>query len=319
MTSDADRRRVHEQIKKIDAAFRAGDLAALRAAVDDPDRVPNGPMPLAIGPCLEYVIYHSPLPFILSLLEIGANPNTADHAGFPPLIAALSCSRPRPGSPGRPDTTELLALLLSFGADPNQRGINDYTPLHMAVGERNLPAVRLLLDAGADPHLRTRIDDCETPGEMAEQAGLHELAALLAAPAIPMKKIPGVRLLEEREGAGAFAKKGDQVVYNVKIFLNQGEEVRLNERQAGLGLPAEMIRRKGDQTFIDHRVTLGRRQVIPGIERALVGMKPGGYRKVRIGPHLAYRDKGVPGLIPADAVLVIQIWLRDVPNRGSGG
>jgi len=165
---------------RIDAAFRAGDLAALRAAVDDPDIVPNGPMPLAIGPCLEYAIYHSPLPFIRTLLEIGAEPNPSDHAGFPPLIAALSCSRPRPGSPGRTDVADILALLLSFGADPNQRGINDYTALHMAVAEGNLPGVRILLEAGADPELRTRIDDCETAGEMAAQAGAVRIVELLA-------------------------------------------------------------------------------------------------------------------------------------------
>jgi ankyrin repeat protein len=72
-------------------------------------------------------------------------------------------------------------LLLSFGADPNQRGINDYTPLHMAVSQRNLPAVALLIDGGADPRLRTRINDCETPREMAEKAALQEIAQLLAA------------------------------------------------------------------------------------------------------------------------------------------
>jgi len=102
------------------------------------------------------------------------------HAGFPPLIASLSCSRPRPGAPGRPDVTDIIKLLLSFGADPNQRGVNDYTSLHMAVSERNLPAVEILLEAGADPRLRTRIDDCETPREMAEQVGLREMAELLA-------------------------------------------------------------------------------------------------------------------------------------------
>ena len=181
MKSDADRRAEHERFKRIDDAFRAGDLAALRAAVEDPDSVPNGPMPLAIGPCLEYAIYHSPLPFVRTLLEIGANPNPDDHIGFPPLIAALSCSRAQPGAPGRSDVADIIKLLLSFGADPNQRGINDYTALHMAVGERNLAAIEILLEAGADPRLRTRIDALETPREIAEQAGLYEIAELLAA------------------------------------------------------------------------------------------------------------------------------------------
>lgn len=65
----------YERFRKIDGAFRAGDLAALRAAVDDPDSVPNEAMPLAIGPCLEYAIYHGPLACIRTLLEIGADSN----------------------------------------------------------------------------------------------------------------------------------------------------------------------------------------------------------------------------------------------------
>jgi ankyrin repeat protein len=190
MKSDAERCAEYRQFKKIDDAFRAGDLAALRAAVDDPTSIPNGPMPLTIGTCLEYAIYHSPLLFIRALLETGANPNPnpVDHTGFPPLIAALSCSRPQPGSPGRPDVLEILKLLLIFKADPNQRGINDYTPLHMAVSESNLPALELLLQSGADPRLRTRIDECETPREMAEEAGLNEFARPLAEQEIRLGK-----------------------------------------------------------------------------------------------------------------------------------
>ncbi len=180
MRSDADRCAEYEQFKKIDAAFRAGDLAALRASLDNPSRVPNGSMPLEIGSCLEYAIYHSPLSFIRTLLEIGADPNPTDHAGFPPLIAALACSRSRPGSSGRSDVLDIVNLLLEFKADPNQRGINDYTPLHMAVAEGNVPAVELLLASGADPLVRTRIDHCETPREMAKRAGLMDIVRLLS-------------------------------------------------------------------------------------------------------------------------------------------
>lgn len=170
----------YRQFARIDAAFRSGDLAALRAAVDDPAHVPNGPMPLTVGSCLEYAIYHSPLDFIRSLLEIGADPNAPDDCGFPSLIAALSCTNPQPGARGRKDVVAIVELLLAFGADPDQRGINDYTALHMAVGERNFAALECLLAAGADPRLRTRIDDYETPREMAERAGLVQFADRLA-------------------------------------------------------------------------------------------------------------------------------------------
>ncbi len=40
----------------------------------------------------------------------------------------------------------------------------------------------------------------------------------------------------------------------------------------------------------------------------------GGYRKLRASPHLAYGTKGIPDLIPANAVLVLEIWLRSVVN-----
>ena len=126
-----------------------------------------------------------------------------------------------------------------------------------------------------------------------------------------MKRLSGLNLLEEREGEGTPAKKGDRVVYNTRVFLNQGEEVPLNTMQAE-HLPKEMIRVERGVTFIDHRTVLGRRQAIAGVEHALVGMKAGGYRKVRVSPHLGYRDKGIPDLIPPNAVLICEIWLRDI-------
>ncbi|HEY6262706.1 MAG TPA: FKBP-type peptidyl-prolyl cis-trans isomerase [Nitrospiraceae bacterium] len=124
----------------------------------------------------------------------------------------------------------------------------------------------------------------------------------------------GLKLLDEREGAGAQAKKGDRVVYNTRIFLNQGAEVPLNDIQT-TQFPKEMMRVEDGITLIDHTIVLGRRQVIAGVEHTLMGMKAGGYRKVRVSPHLAYRDTGIPQLIPSNAVLVVEIWLRAIAQE----
>jgi FKBP-type peptidyl-prolyl cis-trans isomerase (trigger factor) len=121
----------------------------------------------------------------------------------------------------------------------------------------------------------------------------------------------GVTLLTEVEGQGPPAVKGDRIIYNMKIWLNRGDEVPLNAVQAQ-HLPQQMIRNVNNELLIDHRATLGKREVVTGVERSLLGMKAGGYRKVRVSPHLAYREKGLPGLIPEHAVLVIEIWLREI-------
>ena len=122
-----------------------------------------------------------------------------------------------------------------------------------------------------------------------------------------MKRLGGVKLLDDREGEGQPAQKGDRVTYNVRLFLNKGEEVPLNASQAE-HLPKEILRIEGNVTFVDHQTVLGSRQTMAGIEHALMGMKAGGYRKVRISPHLAYREKGLSNLIPPQAVLTAEVW-----------
>ena len=100
-------------------------------------------------------------------------------------------------------------------------------------------------------------------------------------------------------------------MFNMRLFLNKGDEVPLNETQVK-HLPKDMIRVVDGVTFVDRTIVLGRREAIAGVEHTLMGMKVGGYRKVRVSPHLAYRDKGIPDLVPPDAVLICEIWLRDI-------
>ena len=309
MATEEERCAEARKFQRIDEAFHAGDLDALRAAIDDPALVPNGRMPDTIGSCLVYAIYHSPLAFIRTLLDIGADPNAPADDGFPPLIAALSCTRAAPGTTPRSDVDDIVRLLLAAGADPNQRGINDYTALHMAVAERNAMAVQILLDAGADPELRTRIDDCDTPGEMAEAAGLGDLAAMLARRGQPLRRRlrSGLTLLVDIAGTGEPVRR--QHVYGVRLrmWLHKGDAVRW---QIAAG-PVGIARLEDDGTTLVTQLRIDRRSLVAGLFYGVDGMRVGGMRRLEIAPHLAYGDRGVPGIIPAGALIVAEITILD--------
>jgi uncharacterized protein len=169
-----NRRELYQMFHAANRAYRDGDLVGLRAALGNPLGFPNCIQPHALG-CgnypLEYAIYRSPITFVERLLDAGADPNYPDTGGFPSLIAALSTERS--------DKHELLGLLLARGADSAQRGNNDWTPLHYAVARRDIEALRLLIAHGADPTLRTNIDDRTTPIEDAAAAGFGEAVELL--------------------------------------------------------------------------------------------------------------------------------------------
>jgi fructokinase len=58
--------------------------------------------------------------------------------------------------------------------------------------------------------------------------------------------------------------------------------------------------------------TLGARRVIAGLERGVEGMRVGGRRRLRIAPHLAYRERGVPGRVPANALVLLDVELVEI-------
>ena len=158
-------------------AYRAGDLAAVKAALGWPEDFPNVAQPMALG-CgdwpLASAITLSPLTFVCRLLELGADPNYDAPGGFPSVFAAIDAPRA--------DTEALVEALLDAGARVDQRGINDWTALHYAVARRNLAVVRLLLAHGADPEARTRIDHPSTPLEDAVAAGFDAAVEAMRVP-----------------------------------------------------------------------------------------------------------------------------------------
>ena len=61
---------------------------------------------------------------------------------------------------------------------------------------------------------------------------------------------------------------------------------------------------------------IGLRQVIPGWEIGLMGMKVGGKRILKIPPSLAYGVKGVGDLIPPNSTLIFEIEILNIKAPG---
>jgi hypothetical protein len=200
-------------------------------------------------------------------------------------------------------------LLLAFGADPDQRGINDYTALHMAVAARNALAVQILLDAGADPGLRTRIDDCETAGEMAAAAGLPEIAATLARRGQPLRRRlrSGLTLLVDIPGTGEPLRRQQNYLISLRLWLHKGEPIRWRHPWGPVGV----ARLDDDGQTLVTEVRLDRRSLVNGLFHGVEGMRVGGSRRLEIAPHLGYGARGVPGVIPANALLTAEITILE--------
>jgi ankyrin repeat protein len=86
-----------------------------------------------------------------------------DPEGYTPVHTALDRERD--------DRYELLEALLSAGAPVNVKGVNDWTPAHMAAARDDVEALRVLVRHGADLTIRTDIDDFATPLEEAPNLG----------------------------------------------------------------------------------------------------------------------------------------------------
>ena len=113
----------------------------------------------------------------------------------------------------------------------------------------------------------------------------------------------GIRVLSDTPGTGAEVER--QHVYQVRLnlWLNQGEPVRW-DRPWGL-IDRARLEDEGATLITDLRID--RENLFAGLFQGIEGMRIGGRRKLRISPHLAYGEKGIPGKIPAQAVIIAEI------------
>ena len=153
----------------LERALERGDVDGARRVLGDPEDWPNARDPYMGSRVLSSALACAPLEAIRRLLREGADPDLIGlDDGFPALIDVLHHRRnDRPELRRWGDRHPLLAELLAAGADVHARGLNDWTALHFAVADDDWISVWMLLRAGADPEARTRIDDLETPRDVA--------------------------------------------------------------------------------------------------------------------------------------------------------
>lgn len=100
-----------------------------------------------------------------------------------------------------------------------------------------------------------------------------------------------IRIEDLEVGNGREVDRGMLVTIQWKGTLNRGDSFG-----------------EGTSTF-----RAGERDVIAGLSRGVVGMRVGGVRRLRVSPHLGYRDQSVPG-IPPNAVLLFEVELLAVDD-----
>ncbi len=71
----------------------------------------------------------------------------------------------------------------------------------------------------------------------------------------------------------------------------------------------------GGETLLTE-VRIDRRSLINGLFYGVEGMRVGGMRRLEIASHLAYGREGVPGVIPAGAVLTAEITILGAVGEG---
>lgn len=101
----------------------------------------------------------------------------------------------------------------------------------------------------------------------------------------------GVEYDDIKVGDGPIADRGMKVDIRYDLYLNRGQLIQENQ---------------------EYSFCVGKRRVIPGLEYGVEGMRVGGERRLRVAPHLAYRNRAIPGRIPANAVLEFHVTLLNV-------
>ena len=220
-----------------------------------------------------------------SLLEKGADPNLQSEAGATPLYAAINLRwapkalypQPRAHLQQKLSYLDFMEILLKNGAEPNTRlskkiwysgynfdlsGVNENgaTPFWRAAYGTDIPAMKLLVAHGADPHVPTRVPEVEPTDGIGPREDIEDVSGL---PPVPQGG-PAVSPLLAAAGVGygaGFAGNShkhvrDGFMPTVKYLVEElGADVMFRDHQGYNAIHHAATR--GDTDMIEYLVSKG--------------------------------------------------------------
>jgi peptidylprolyl isomerase len=185
------------------------------------------------------------------------------------------------------DSSVLRKEPISFGLDGVIKGWQEGIPGMKPGGVRRL---RIPADLAYGNRAVGKIPAGSTlifEVELLEAVAKPELPDLKAA---EWKKQPnGLEIWDVKEGAGEAVKAGAKVTVFYTGWLTNGKEF--------------------DSNVGGQAITFGLNEVIKGWGEGLIGMKPGGVRRLKIPSELGYGKRGAGDDIPPDSTLVFEVQL----------
>ena len=134
-----------------------------------------------------------------------------------------------------------------------------------------------------------------------------QLRDLIGKPIAWGTRASGLTLLGDVPGSGAPVRRQHHYRIRLRLWLNQGQAVRW---QMAWG-PVGIARLEDDGATLITEVRIDRRSLVNGLFYGVEGMHVGGMRRLKIAPRLAYGERGVPGIVPPNAVITAEITVLE--------
>ena len=123
----------------------------------------------------------------------------------------------------------------------------------------------------------------------------------------------GVKIYFAEKGTGPKPEEGDKIMMNYAGYLADGHmfDSNIQSKAEEFEMVDEMRKAAGQYVPVPTDYSK-EAKLIPGFREGLLNMKVGDKTVIFIPSHLAYGQRGIPGIIPPDAELIFELEIVEI-------